>query len=146
MKIFIISDLHANLEALAAVPDDYDELWVLGDLVNYGPNPAEAIEFVRSRASLVIRGNHDHAVGFEGRLPLLTTIPRDGRSDRRYARSVLSAATSSFFATSPLLRAAKSRGPSSFCVTRPRRIIFGSTARPIHRSGGSTKRRVPGRI
>jgi predicted phosphodiesterase len=40
MKICIISDLHANLEALAALPDDYDELWVLGDLVNYGPNPA----------------------------------------------------------------------------------------------------------
>ena len=35
-----------------------------GDLVNYGPDPAAVIEFVRSRASLVIRGNHDHAVGF----------------------------------------------------------------------------------
>ena len=33
-------------------------------LVNYGPDPAAAIEFVRSRASLVIRGNQDHAVGF----------------------------------------------------------------------------------
>jgi protein phosphatase len=64
MRICIISDLHANLEALAALPRDYDELWVLGDLVNYGPDPAATIDFVRSRASLVIRGNHDHAVGF----------------------------------------------------------------------------------
>ena len=29
MKIFIISDLHANLEALSALPRDHDELWVL---------------------------------------------------------------------------------------------------------------------
>jgi putative phosphoesterase len=64
MRICIISDLHANLEALRALPQDYDELWVLGDLVNYGPDPAATIEFVRSRAALVIRGNHDHAVGF----------------------------------------------------------------------------------
>jgi fructose-1,6-bisphosphatase len=46
------------------LPRDYDELWVLGDLVNYGPNPAEIIDFVRSHASMIIRGNHDHSVGF----------------------------------------------------------------------------------
>jgi putative phosphoesterase len=65
MRICIISDLHANLEALQALPSDYDELWVLGDLVNYGPDPAATIDFVRSRASTVIRGNHDHSVGFD---------------------------------------------------------------------------------
>lgn len=64
MRICIISDLHANLEALSALPTDYDEMWVLGDLVNYGPDPAETIEFVRSRAAIVIRGNHDNAIGF----------------------------------------------------------------------------------
>jgi putative phosphoesterase len=65
MRICIISDLHANLEAVDALPGDYDELWVLGDLVNYGPDPSAVIDFVRSRASLVIRGNHDHSVGFD---------------------------------------------------------------------------------
>jgi predicted phosphodiesterase len=65
MRICIISDLHANLEALEALPDDYDELWVLGDLVNYGPDPAAVIDFVRTRASTVIRGNHDHSVGLD---------------------------------------------------------------------------------
>jgi putative phosphoesterase len=64
MRICIISDLHANLEAFAALPRDYDELWVLGDLDNYGPDPAATIDFVRSHASMVIRGNHDHSVGF----------------------------------------------------------------------------------
>lgn len=63
MKIVIISDVHANEEALAVIPPDYDELWVLGDVVNYGPNPREVVDFVRDEASHVVRGNHDHAVG-----------------------------------------------------------------------------------
>jgi predicted phosphodiesterase len=61
MRIVIISDIHANLEALTSLPGGFDALWVLGDLVNYGPNPAEVVEFVRSTASLVVRGNHGHA-------------------------------------------------------------------------------------
>jgi putative phosphoesterase len=64
MKIVIASDLHANLEALAVLPRDRDQLWILGDLVNYGPNPVEVVDFVRRNASLVVRGNHDHAIGF----------------------------------------------------------------------------------
>lgn len=40
MKIVIISDLHGNFGALEALPETYNELWVLGDLVNYGPEPA----------------------------------------------------------------------------------------------------------
>ncbi len=63
MKILILSDLHANLEALTAIREAYDELWVLGDLVDYGPDPTAVIDFVRSHASLVVRGNHDQAVG-----------------------------------------------------------------------------------
>lgn len=64
MRIVIASDLHANLEALAVLPRSYDQLWVLGDLVNYGPNPAEVVDFARRNATLVVRGNHDHAIGF----------------------------------------------------------------------------------
>lgn len=65
MKTLIISDLHANIEAVSALPTDFDQLYVLGDLVNYGPNPREVIEFVRKNATLVVRGNHDHAIGFD---------------------------------------------------------------------------------
>jgi protein phosphatase len=64
MKIVIVSDIHANLEALTSIPERYDELWVLGDLVDYGPSPREVIDFVRSHATVVVRGNHDHAVAF----------------------------------------------------------------------------------
>lgn len=63
MKIAIISDLHGNIEALQSFSEEYDELWVLGDLVTYGPNPAEVVDAVRKRASLVVCGNHDNAAG-----------------------------------------------------------------------------------
>jgi len=64
MKIAIISDIHGNFDALSAFSESYDELWVLGDLVNYGPQPAEVIEYVRARATIAIKGNHDQAVGY----------------------------------------------------------------------------------
>lgn len=64
MKVVIISDIHANYAALAALNETWDELWVIGDLVNYGPKPKEVIEWVRKHAHLVVRGNHDHAIGF----------------------------------------------------------------------------------
>jgi putative phosphoesterase len=64
MKILILSDIHANLEALQAVlAEPHDELWVLGDLVNYGPNPSEVVDLVRRHASLIVQGNHDYAIG-----------------------------------------------------------------------------------
>jgi protein phosphatase len=64
MKVVIISDIHGNLGALTSLPESFDQLWVLGDLVNYGPNPAEVVEFIRENATLIVRGNHDHAIGF----------------------------------------------------------------------------------
>jgi putative phosphoesterase len=65
MKIVVSSDIHANLEVLTALPEWGDELWVLGDLVDYGPDPREVVALLRSRAAIVIRGNHDQAVGSE---------------------------------------------------------------------------------
>jgi putative phosphoesterase len=61
MKIVIISDIHANMEALEALPTLGDQLWVLGDLVNYGPDPVAVVDWVRKHATVVVRGNHDHA-------------------------------------------------------------------------------------
>ena len=66
MKIAIISDVHANLAALTAFPEDgYDHLWCLGDLVDYGPRPREVIAWIKQKSTLTVRGNHDHAVGFD---------------------------------------------------------------------------------
>lgn len=64
MRIVIASDLHANQEALAVLPRNYDQLWILGDLVNYGPNPSEVVDFVRQHAAYAVKGNHDYAIAF----------------------------------------------------------------------------------
>lgn len=65
MKILIISDIHSNIQALSAVRENekgVDKVFCLGDLVNYGPNPKECIEFVRSISDKIVSGNHDDAV------------------------------------------------------------------------------------
>lgn len=66
MRFLILSDIHANLEALEAVLHDaaklrYDAVLCLGDIVGYGPNPNEVAEWVRANADAVVRGNHDKA-------------------------------------------------------------------------------------
>jgi putative phosphoesterase len=60
MRILIVSDIHANWPALAAVREDCDVCLCLGDLVDYGCEPAPCLDWVRRRATHVIRGNHDH--------------------------------------------------------------------------------------
>jgi diadenosine tetraphosphatase ApaH/serine/threonine PP2A family protein phosphatase len=70
MKYLVLSDIHANLEALDAVlgaAGAYDHALVLGDLVGYGADPDEVIERIRALpASTLIRGNHDKvATGLE---------------------------------------------------------------------------------
>ena len=62
MRALILSDIHANLEALNAVLEaaaPFDVLWNLGDVVGYGGSPNEVIEIVRARAQFNVRGNHD---------------------------------------------------------------------------------------
>ncbi len=90
MRILIVSDLHANLEADRSLPTDYDELWVLGDLVNYGPDPREVIDFVRAHASLVVRGNHDHAAGYDQDPRCSPRFRRMAEETSAYTRAVLS--------------------------------------------------------
>jgi predicted phosphodiesterase len=64
MRIGVVSDIHSNLPALAAVLDDMgpvDQLWCLGDFVGYGPWPNECIDLLRERNAVAIAGNHDLA-------------------------------------------------------------------------------------
>ncbi|MBI4686608.1 MAG: metallophosphoesterase family protein [Nitrospirae bacterium] len=67
MRIAIISDVHANLEALQSVLEEIkkempDEIWFLGDAVGYGPNPNECIDIIKKEAQILIAGNHDWGV------------------------------------------------------------------------------------
>lgn len=72
MRYLILSDIHANLEALDAVmaqapPRDYDRVLVLGDIVGYGADPNAVVDRIRTLApDVIIRGNHDKvACGIE---------------------------------------------------------------------------------
>jgi len=71
MKYLVISDIHANLEALEATleaADGYDRVLVLGDLVGYGADPNGVIDRVRALpTAAIIRGNHDKvSTGIDG--------------------------------------------------------------------------------
>jgi predicted phosphodiesterase len=65
LRILLVSDIHANLEALdaclAAAPP-YDLAVNLGDIVGYGASPNEATERCRDLGTIFVRGNHDKAV------------------------------------------------------------------------------------
>lgn len=67
MRALILSDVHANLEALETVLEDarnrggFDAIWCLGDLVGYGPDPSPCLERLRSYDLLAVAGNHDRA-------------------------------------------------------------------------------------
>jgi Calcineurin-like phosphoesterase len=93
MRIVIISDIHGNAESLSTLPDQYDELWVLGDLVNYGPEPGVVVDFVRSHAAVVVRGNHDDAVGFNRDPRCSPPYRQMAKETMDYTRSVLSQVT-----------------------------------------------------
>src|SRR5439155_19779442 len=63
-RVAILSDIHGYLQSLAAVLADAhaagaQEIVVAGDLVNFGPNPAEAVDLLRERGARMIRGNHE---------------------------------------------------------------------------------------
>jgi predicted phosphodiesterase len=67
VKFLIVSDTHANLEALEAIREaaDYDRLLFLGDAVDYGPDPEAVVDILREEANakgVLVQGNHDEGV------------------------------------------------------------------------------------
>lgn len=67
MRYALIADIHANLAAFAAVLADIeqkggvDEIWCLGDIVGYGPDPGQCLELLRRYNHVCVAGNHDWA-------------------------------------------------------------------------------------
>ena len=67
MRYAIIADIHANLAAFRAVLEDMEhrggveEIWCLGDIVGYGPDPRECIELLQQCNHVCVAGNHDLA-------------------------------------------------------------------------------------
>jgi predicted phosphodiesterase len=67
MRVAVISDIHGNYHALEAVlaevtEEEPDEVWCLGDIVGYGPDPNRCCEAVEKHATVCLAGNHDLAV------------------------------------------------------------------------------------
>lgn len=73
MRIALLTDIHANLQALDAVLADahaigFDTVWQMGDIVGYGPDPDAVIARLAEVGATGVLGNHDAAA--IGRLPL----------------------------------------------------------------------------
>jgi predicted phosphodiesterase len=93
MRVAVISDIHGNWHALQAVLDAIDEegpdeIWCLGDLVGYGPQPNECCESVAGRTKLCLVGNHD--LGVLGEISLDEFSP-DAAAAARWTQGVLDA-------------------------------------------------------
>jgi putative phosphoesterase len=80
MRILLVADIHGNWPALQAINEECDVCLCLGDLVDYGLEPGPCIDWVRKRATHVIRGNHDHGVA--------QFVPVSGRNGFKYLSGV----------------------------------------------------------
>lgn len=70
MRRALISDIHGNLEALEVVLDDIktqglQEVYCLGDIIGYGPNPRECIDLVMANCKISLLGNHDQGAMYD---------------------------------------------------------------------------------
>ena len=66
----VISDIHSNFDALSAVLKDIadravEQVICLGDVIGYGPQPAECLDAVMAGCQICLMGNHDYAVLYE---------------------------------------------------------------------------------
>ena len=65
LPVLVMADIHGNFEALKAVMKDasglFGEIWMLGDVAGYGPDPGPCLELLRKRQAVMVAGNHDWA-------------------------------------------------------------------------------------
>jgi predicted phosphodiesterase len=104
MRIAVLSDIHSNLAALEAVQNDLpaiDEVWALGDIVGYGPQPNEVIRSLQAMGARSVLGNHDGAA-------IGTVDPRDFNPEAARAiawtREVIDDNSRAYLATLPEVR------------------------------------------
>lgn len=102
MRVLVVSDIHANLNAFDAVLADaagqYEQIWSLGDIVGYGPRPNECIALLMELDHLAIPGNHDY--GVLGRISLDDFNP-DARSADLWTRERLTEASRRYLEALP---------------------------------------------
>jgi len=103
-KYAVISDVHANSEALKSVLKDINkrqirDIFFLGDAVGYGPEPNESVELLKAECKTIIAGNHDCGV-----LGLTETgsFNEYARAALAWTRGVLTADNNEILRTAPL--------------------------------------------
>jgi len=104
MRVLVLSDIHANLDALNAVLADagqFDIVWSLGDIVGYGPEPNQCIARLSEYEHLAVAGNHDWAV--LGKIEMAEFNP-DARRSNLWTREQLAPASRSYLEELPETR------------------------------------------
>ena len=101
MRVAVISDIHANWHALEAVAEAIeeekaDEIWCIGDVVGYGPQPNECCEWTSAHANLCLAGNHD--LGVLGTLDI-AAFSDDAAAAARWTQGVLNDDARRYLAT-----------------------------------------------
>jgi predicted phosphodiesterase len=104
VRYLVLSDIHANLDALdavldAAAADGYDAMAVLGDLVGYGAEPNRVVDRVRSLAPVaMIRGNHDKVAAGLDRADSFNPTAQESAA---WTRAAITEATRAFLLALP---------------------------------------------
>ncbi len=104
MRLVIISDIHANLEAFEATLRRIDEIkpdkiLCLGDIIGYGPNPNECVKIVKNKVDISLAGNHEY--GVLGRTDL-QTFSENARIACEWTGDVLSDGSFSYIKGFPI--------------------------------------------
>ena len=122
-KVLVISDVHANITALEAVLADagnVDEVWCLGDIAGYGPDPNECIERIQALPQpTCMMGNHDYAAIGD---MALETFNIDAKKALLWQRNILTDASKNFLHT--LLQEPKVCGEVTLVHGSPRDPIW----------------------
>jgi protein phosphatase len=129
LKILVLSDIHGNLDALRLImnTEKYDDILVLGDIVDFGPNPAECFGLLQSAGAKRILGNHDVAASFDvdccsgPRWHHASLVTR-----HKITRKLMSSSALRSLGEAPNHLAVKVGGKNIFCVhASPRNFLYG---------------------
>lgn len=110
MTLALLSDIHANSNALRVVLEDLDHrspdaVYCLGDLVGYGPSPNNVIEQIRERRMPVIAGNYDEKIASRGESQPAAFVPDPaasvGEESVRYTRFLVTETNRDYLAGLP---------------------------------------------
>ena len=133
MRYLILSDIHSNDEALAAVlarvrRKRFDRVVVLGDFVGYGANPNQVIDRIRNirKPKSMIRGNHDKVVcGARVGRPLQPGRARGGALDDREAHARATASSCEALPLGPIVGRRRLRHLPRLAARRGRLHLLG---------------------